>query len=235
MNHNSCPPQIKGKIEHFVSRKAMNIDSIGKKQIEKLYNNGFLKQISDLYNLNKNSLLQLRGFEETSVDKLLNAIEESKKNKFEKVLFALGIRFVGETVAKTIVKHFKSIDEVINSPYEKFILVDEIGEKIANSLVDYFRDENNLFLINELKVNGLQFESKNELENLSNILQDKIFVVSGVFVKKSRNEIKDLIELNGGKISSSISSKTSFVVAGQNMGPKKRFSKQIVHKIDFRR
>ena len=222
MNHNSCPPQIKGKIEHFVSRKAMNIDSIGKKQIEKLYNNGFLKQITDLYKLNKNSLLELRGFEETSVDKLLYAIEESKKIKFEKVLFALGIRFIGETVAKTIVKHFKSIDKVINSTYEDFILVDEIGEKIANSLVDYFRDENNLFLINELKVNGLQFESKNELENSSNILQNKIFVVSGVFVKKSRNEIKDLIELNGGKISSSISSKTTFVVAGQNMGPKKK-------------
>ena len=119
-------------------------------------------------------------------------------------------------------KHFKSIDKVINSTYEDFILVDEIGEKIANSLVDYFRDKNNLFLINELKVYGLQFESKNELENSSNILQDKIFVVSGVFVKKSRNEIKDLIELNGGKLSSSISSRTSFVVAGQNMGPKKK-------------
>ena len=134
----------------------------------------------------------------------------------------MGIRFVGETVAKTIVKHFKSIDELINSTYEKFILVDEIGEKIANSLVDYFSDKSNLFIINELKTHGLQFESKNISKNSSTILQDKIFVVSGIFVTKSRSEIKDLIELNGGKVSSSISSKTSFVIAGQNMGPKKK-------------
>ena len=221
VNRNFCPPQIKGKIEHFVSRKAMNIDSIGKKQIEKLFNEGVLQKIIDLYNLQKESLINFRGFEETSVDKLLYAIETSKKNKFEKVLFALGIRFVGETVAKTIAKKFKSIDNLINASYEELMSVDEIGEKIASSIIQYLIDEENLKQIKLLKEKGLQFKIFDE-KTISNILYNKTIVISGVFIKKSRNEIKNLIELNGGKNSSSISSKTAFIIAGENMGPKKK-------------
>ena len=220
-NHNYCPPQIKGKIEHFVSRKAMNIDSIGKKQIEKLYNEGLLTQISDLYSLRKNDLINLRGFEETSVEKLLFAIQSSKKVKFEKVLFALGIRFVGETVAKIIVKQFKSIDRLLKASFEDLKMADEIGEKIAYSIKEYFADEKNIFLINSLKSNGLQFELEEQLFS-SQILEGKSIVVSGVFFKKSRSEIKNIVEQNGGKNSSSISTKTSFIIAGKNMGPKKR-------------
>ena len=220
-NHNFCPPQIKGKIEHFVSRKAMNIDSIGKKQIEKLFNEGLLKSISDLYEININDLIKLKGFEEASVEKLLNAIENSKKVKFEKVLFALGIRFVGETVAKTIVKRFKSIEILSNANFEELIMVDEIGEKIAYSIVEYFNDEKNIFLIELLKNKGLQFKLQEDVL-FSNILVGKSIVISGIFTKISRDEIKKLIEKNGGRNSSSISTKTSFIIAGENMGPKKR-------------
>jgi len=220
-NHNFCPPQIKGKIEHFVSRKAMNIDGIGKNQIEKLYNEGLLNKISDLYKLNKNDLMNLRGFKERSVEKLLFAIDYSKKVKFEKVLFALGIRFIGETVAKTLVKQFKSIERLSKSSFEELRMVDEIGDKIAYSIVEYFKDDKNIFLIELLKNKGLQLELEEKVIS-SNILEGNSIVVSGVFLKKSRAEIKNLIEDNGGKNSSSISSKTSFIIAGENMGPKKR-------------
>ena len=220
-NYNFCPPQIKGRIEHFVSRKAMNIDGIGKMQIEKLFNEGLLLDIADLYLLNKDHLINLRGFEDTLIEKLLFSIESSKKVPFEKVLFSLGIRFVGETVAKTIVKKFNSIEKLMLVSFDELILVDEIGEKIAKSVVKFFQKKENLHLIQKLLKLGLQFSSKIE-KNTSNILDGKTIVISGLFVIKSRSEIKNLIEKNGGKNSSSISKKTSFIIAGQNMGPKKK-------------
>ena len=220
-NYNFCPPQIKGRIEHFVSRKAMNIDGIGKMQIEKLFDEGLLLDIADLYLLNKDHLINLRGFEDTLIEKLLFSIESSKKVPFEKVLFGLGIRFVGETVAKTLVKKFNSIEKLMVISFDELISVDEIGEKIAKSVVKYFQKKENLHLIQKLLKLGLQFSSKIE-KNTSNILEGKTIVISGLFVVKSRSEIKNLIEKNGGKNSSSISKKTSFIIAGQNMGPKKK-------------
>ena len=220
-NYNFCPPQIKGRIEHFVSRKAMNIDGIGKMQIEKLFDEGLLLDIADLYLLNKDHLINLRGFEDTLIEKLLFSIESSKKVPFEKVLFGLGIRFVGETVAKTLVNKFNSIEKLMVVSFDELISVDEIGEKIAKSVVKYFQKKENLHLIQKLLKLGLQFSSKIE-KNISNILEGKTIVISGLFVVKSRSEIKNLIEKNGGKNSSSISKKTSFIVAGQNMGPKKK-------------
>ena len=220
-NYNFCPPQIKGRIEHFVSRKAMNIDGIGKMQIEKLFDEGLLLDIADLYLLNKDHLINLRGFEDTLIEKLLFSIESSKKVPFEKVLFGLGIRFVGETVAKTLVNKFNSIEKLMVVSFDELISVDEIGEKIAKSVVKYFQKKENLHLIQKLLKLGLQFSSKIE-KNISNILEGKTIVISGLFVVKSRSEIKNLIEKNGGKNSSSISKKTSFIIAGQNMGPKKK-------------
>ena len=220
-NYNFCPPQIKGRIEHFVSRKAMNIDGIGKMQIEKLFDEGLLLDIADLYLLNKDHLINLRGFEDTLIEKLLFSIESSKKVPFEKVLFGLGIRFVGETVAKTLVNKFNSIEKLMVVSFDELISVDEIGEKIAKSVVKYFQKKENLHLIQKLIKLGLQFSSKIE-KNISNILEGKTIVISGLFVVKSRSEIKNLIEKNGGKNSSSISKKTSFIIAGQNMGPKKK-------------
>ena len=220
-NYNFCPPQIKGRIEHFVSRKAMNIDGIGKMQIEKLFDEGLLLDIADLYLLNKDHLINLRGFEDTLIEKLLFSIESSKKVPFEKVLFGLGIRFVGETVAKTLVNKFNSIEKLMVVSFDELISVDEIGEKIAKSVVKYFQKKENLHLIQKLIKLGLQFSSKIE-KNTSNLLEGKNIVISGLFVVKSRSEIKNLIEKNGGKNSSSISKKTSFIIAGQNMGPKKK-------------
>ena len=220
-NYNFCPPQIKGRIEHFVSRKAMNIDGIGKMQIEKLFDEGLLLNIADLYLLNKDHLINLRGFEDTLIEKLLFSIESSKKVPFEKVLFGLGIRFVGETVAKTLVNKFNSIEKLMVVSFDELISVDEIGEKIAKSVVKYFQKKENLHLIQKLLKLGLQFSSKIE-KNISNILEGKTIVISGLFIVKSRSEIKNLIEKNGGKNSSSISKKTSFIIAGQNMGPKKK-------------
>ena len=220
-NYNFCPPQIKGRIEHFVSRKAMNIDGIGKMQIEKLFDEGLLLNIADLYLLNKDHLINLRGFEDTLIEKLLFSIESSKKVPFEKVLFGLGIRFVGETVAKTLVNKFNSIEKLMVVSFDELISVDEIGEKIAKSVVKYFQKKENLHLIQKLIKLGLQFSSKIE-KNISNILECKTIVISVLFVLKSRSEIKNLIEKNGGKNSSSISKKTSFIIAGQNMGPKKK-------------
>ena len=220
-NYNFCPPQIKGRIEHFVSRKAMNIDGVGKMQIEKLFDEGLLIDISDLYQLNKDLLIKLRGFEDTLIEKLLFSIESSKNIPFEKVLFGLGIRFVGETVAKTLVKKFNSIEKLISVSFDELTSVDEIGEKIAQSVVEYFQKDENLLLIQKLIKLGLQLSSTVD-KNTSNLLEGKTIVISGLFVAKSRSEIKNLIEKNGGKNSSSISKKTSFIVAGQNMGPKKK-------------
>jgi len=221
-NEWGCPPQIKGKMQHFISRKAMNIDGLGEETIEQLFNEGLVKNIGDLYTLTKEQLLPLERMAEKSVNNLLQGLTDSKKVPFERVLFAIGIRFVGETVAKKLAKHFKNIDAIMHASFEELIAADEIGDKIAESIIQYFAVEQNLKLIEELKNIGLQFSlSETQLQNTSDKLAGLTFVVSGVFSLFSRDELKELIEQNGGKVSGSISKKTSYIVAGENMGPSK--------------
>ncbi|MGE0562249.1 MAG: NAD-dependent DNA ligase LigA [Flavobacteriales bacterium] len=221
-NEWGCPPQIKGKMQHFISRKAMNIDGLGEETIEQLFNEGLAKNISDLYTLTKEQLLPLERMAEKSVNNLLKGLVDSKKVPFERVLFAIGIRYVGETVAKKLAKHFKSIDAIMKASFEELIAADEIGDKIAESIINYFTIEQNQKLIEDLKNIGLQFSlSETQLQNSSDKLSGLTFVVSGVFSLFSRDELKDLIEQNGGKVSGSISKKTSYIVAGENMGPSK--------------
>ena len=221
-NEWGCPPQIKGKMQHFISRKAMNIDGLGEETIEQLYNAGLAKNIVDLYRLQKEQLLPLERMAEKSVNNLLKGLEDSKKVPFERVLFAIGIRYVGETVAKKLARHFKNIDAIQHATFEELIAADEIGDKIAESIIHFFTVEQNQQLIKNLKEIGLQFSlSEQQLENRSEKLAGLTFVVSGVFTLFSRDELKNLIEQNGGKVSSSISKKTSYIVAGENMGPSK--------------
>ena len=221
-NDASCPPQIKGKMEHFIARKAMNIDGMGPETIDLLFDNNLVNNISDLYSLKYEDLILLERMADKSVQNLLKGVEESKNQPFEKVLFALGIRHVGETVAKKLARHFKSIDQLMAASFDELVDVDEIGDKIAGTLVYHFKDEENLNIISSLKESGLNFEIiVDESEPAGDSLSGKSIVVSGVFSKVSRNEIKDLIEKNGGKNVGSISSKTSFIVAGENMGPSK--------------
>ena len=221
-NEWDCPPQIKGKMAHFISRKAMDIEGLGGETIEQLFEVGLLKNISDMYALKSEELLPLERMAQKSVDNLLMGVEKSKEIPFERVLFAIGIRFVGETVAKKLAKHFKNIDAIKKADLETLVSVDEIGEKIAQSIIHYFSDSRNRDMIERLKEIGLKFEL-DESDSAGNtvILLGKSFVVSGVFVDHSRDEIKKLIENNGGKNASSISSKTTYVVAGENMGPAK--------------
>ena len=221
-NEWGCPPQIKGKMQHFISRKAMNIDGLGEETIEQLYNAGLTKNIVDLYWLQKEQLLPLERMAEKSVNNLLKGLEDSKKVPFERVLFAIGIRYVGETVAKKLARHFKNIDAIKTASFEELIAADEIGDKIAQSILHFFTIEQNQQLIENLKEIGLQFSlSEQQLENRSDQLAGLTFVVSGVFTLFSRDELKNLIEQNGGKVSGSISKKTSYIVAGENMGPSK--------------
>ncbi|GAB4250995.1 MAG: NAD-dependent DNA ligase LigA [Vicingaceae bacterium] len=221
-NEWSCPPQIIGKIQHFIGRRAMDIEGIGEETIVQLYNEGLIKNAADLYTLTKEQLLPLERMAEKSVQNMIEGIEKSKKQPFEKVLFALGIRHVGETVAKKLAKHFHSIDNLINASEEELIHVNEIGEVIAESLKNYFAQPQNITLINRLKSYGLNLAlTAEQLEGTSDKLSGLTFVVSGVFKNYSRDGIKETIEKNGGKISSSISKKTSYVVAGENMGPSK--------------
>jgi len=224
LNSYNCPPQIKGKIEHFISRKAMDIDGLGAETIDLLYNAELIKNIADLYNLadKKTEILNLERMAEKSVKNLLEGIESSKNIEFEKVLFALGIRYVGETVAKTLAKHFKSLDNIIKASKEELIAVDEIGERIAESVIDFFTQDVNIELINILKDNGLNFElDDTKYIETSDKFAGKSFVVSGVFSSFSRNDLKKDIEKNGGKVTSSISKKTDYIVAGDKMGPSK--------------
>lgn len=219
-NELSCPPQTKGKIEHFISRKAMNIDGLGAETVELLYEKGLVKTSADLYDLHFDQVVQLDRMADKSADNLLKGIEASKNVPFERVLFALGIRFVGETVAKKLANYFKTIDAIQSAKFDELINVDEIGEKIAIAVQQFFLNEEAVALVARLKHAGLQFESK-EKQGTSTLLAGKSFVVSGVFSSFSRDELKELIEQNGGKNSSSISSKTDYVVAGENMGPAK--------------
>lgn len=222
-NDRGCPPQIIGRIQHFISRKAMDIEGLGGETVALLVNNGLIGNYADLYVLKKEQVLPLERMAEKSADNLIQGIEASKNIAFERVLFALGIRFVGETVAKKLAKHFKNIDAIAQASLEALIAVDEIGDKIAESVVEFFNETKNQELINSLKNYGLQLEiSKEVLKNQTDKLAGKTFVISGVFNQVSRTELKKLIENNGGKASSSISSKTNFLVAGENMGPSKR-------------
>ncbi|MBP8944309.1 MAG: NAD-dependent DNA ligase LigA [Paludibacteraceae bacterium] len=221
-NENGCPPQIKGKIEHFVSRKAMNIEGLGTETINLLYNKGLLRNIADIYDLKFSDLVNLERMGEKSANNLLNSIEKSKQVPFERVLFALGIRFVGETVAKKLAAHFKSIDALQHATYEELLEVEEIGDKIAQSVIQFFSDPKNLEIIQRLKAAGVQMSVSEENQLLKgNELEGKSIVISGVFKLHSRDEYKKMIEEHGGKNVSSVSSKTSFILAGDNMGPEK--------------
>lgn len=219
-NESACPPQIKGRIEHFISRKAMNIDGLGAETVDLLVEKELIASCADLYDLTFDQVVKLERMADKSADNLIKGIELSKKVPFERVLFSLGIRFVGETVAKKLAKHFKSIDAIQKAAFDQLIEVEEIGEKIAISVQQFFFEEKNVEIVQRLKKAGLQFEIK-EKEGVTNKLKGDIFVVSGVFNNFSRDELKEAIEINGGKNASSISSKTNYVVAGENMGPAK--------------
>lgn len=221
-NENTCPPQVKGKIEHFVSRKAMNIDSLGGETIAQLYEAGLIKNWADLYELKKEQLLPLERMAEKSADNLLEGIEKSKKVPFDRLLFAIGIRHVGETTAKKIAKKVNSIENLKTLSKEELLEIDEVGETIADSIIRFFSNKNNQQLIERLQRYGLQLEiHTSQQQQITDKLKDKTIVISGVFAKHSRDEYKELIEVNGGKNSGSISKKTSFVLAGENMGPEK--------------
>lgn len=219
-NDLGCPPQLKGKIEHFIGRKMMNIDGLGAETVEQLFDTGLIKNVADLYDLTKAQVLPLERMAEKSATKLIEGIEASKKIPFEKVLFALGIRYVGETVAKKLAKHYKSMEAIQSASLEELVSVEEIGEKIAESIVAYFTDSVNLEIIERLRAAGLQFNLGEQSISSGNSLEGKTVVVSGVF-ERSRDEMKALIEDNGGKVGSSISSKTDYLVRGENMGPSK--------------
>ncbi len=222
-NEFGCPTQITGRIQHFISRKAMNIDGLGAESVELLFKNGLINNFADLYELTPEQIIPLERMAEKSASNMIKGIEESKNIPFEKVLFALGIRFVGETVAKKLARHYKNIDALMTSSYEDLILVDEIGEKIAQSIVSYFSDKGNLLLIDRIKKYGLKVSvDESLLAEQTELLKGKVFVVSGVFQVMSRNELKKSIEDNGGKVTGSISKKTSFIIAGENMGPSKK-------------
>lgn len=217
-----CPPQIKGKITHFISRKAMNIDGLGEETIDLLVDKNLISNSADLYELTYHQLYELEGFKEKKVQNILEGIQKSKQVPFERVLFAIGIRYVGETVAKKLAKQFKSIDAIANATFEELINTDEIGDKIAESLQQFFANEYHQQLVNRLKEKGLQLTlSEEQLANTTNKLAGLTFVVSGVFSLFSRDELKNSIEQNGGKVAGSISKKTSYIVAGENMGPSK--------------
>ena len=220
-NEYECRPQIIGKIQHFISKEAMNIDGIGNETVIQLYDNKLIKNIVDLYKLKFIDLIKLERMAEKSINNLLDGIEKSKTNSYEKVLFGLGIRFVGKTVAKKIIEKFPNIDDLINASYDDLNETDDIGDKIAKSLIKFFSNQNNIDLINELKYFGLNFKKSNK-KLISNILINKSIVISGTFEFYTREEIKRIIELNGGKVSSSITSKTSYVLSGKSMGPKKK-------------
>ncbi len=223
-NDEACPPQIVGKMQHFISRKAMNIEGLGQETIEAFYRKGFIQHISDLYILHEKEdlLKQLDRFGERSIANMLEGIEKSKQMPFEKVLFGLGIRYVGETVAKKLAAHFKNIDSLMNASLSELTSAEEIGERIAESLTEYFSEPRHTRQIEELRKHGLQFEAvENSVELQSDKFEGRSFIISGVFENYSRDELKDIIEANGGKILSSISAKLNYLVAGDNMGPAK--------------
>ncbi|MEX2597364.1 MAG: NAD-dependent DNA ligase LigA, partial [Salibacteraceae bacterium] len=222
-NEMGCPPQIKGRMHHFISRKAMDIEGIGAETIDQLFEAGLIKNMADLYDLEKDQLLPLERMAEKSAENIINGIEASRQVPFERVLFALGIRYVGETVAKKLARHFLNIDALMTADVESLVAVDEIGERIAQSVVVFFAKEETQLLIQRLKKAGLQFNiPEEELEGKTSKLEGKSFVISGVFERFERDELKKLIEQNGGKNTGSVSGKTDFLLAGEGMGPAKR-------------
>ncbi len=237
-NDSGCPPQIKGRIEHFVTRKAMNIN-IGPETVEDLFNVGLVKNIADLYDLRITDLLTLERWAEKSARNLMNSLRESKAVPFERVLYALGIRYVGETVAKRLASSFHSIDRLMEASFEQLVDVDEIGDRIAQSVVAYFSDAENRQIVERLRAQGLQMEVSEEvLANRSERLKGLTFVISGTFTQHSRDEYKAMIEQHGGKNTGSVSGKTSFILAGENMGPAKlekaaKLSVRIIHEEEF--
>ena len=237
-NDSGCPPQIKGKIEHFVTRKAMNIN-MGPETVEDLYEAGLIKNAADLYELKINDLLHLERWAEKSARNLLESLRQSKQVPFERVLYALGIRYAGETVAKRLAQAFHSMDKLEKASWEELIAVDEIGERIARSVMDYFADERNRELVDRLKNYGLQMEiSEEALANRSERLKGLTIVISGTFSQHSREEYKSLIEKHGGKNSGSVSGKTDYILAGENMGPAKlekaaKLGVKIIHEDEF--
>jgi len=253
-NSKGCPPQIKGRLEHFISRKAMNIESLGEGKIELLYDKGLVLNPADLYDLRYEQLFGLEkvivdpdnqkskkiSFKEKTVENILKGIEISKQVPFERVLYALGIRYVGETVAKQIAYHFKNIDNLKSATYEQLIQAEEIGDIIAKSIIDWFSDEDNITLINRLKNKGIQFAIKSDTPTLkSQKLSGMTIVVSGTFSSpERRKEIENLVEINGGKLTDSVSSKTSYLVIGENPGPSKidkakKFNITVINEEEF--
>jgi DNA ligase (NAD+) len=221
-NFYGCPPQIIGRIQHYISRKAMDIEGLGGETVALLFNNGLVRNYADLYELKVEQILPLERMAQKSAENLVNGVALSKTIPFERVLFALGIRYVGETVAKKLAKHYKNIDALRQASLMDLILVDEIGERIAQSVIDFFNNQENQIIIDRLKSYGIQLEIIEKINpNATDKLGEKTFVVSGVFTLYSRDELKQAIEDNGGKVGSSISAKTDYVVAGDNMGPAK--------------
>ena len=221
-NEDSCPPQIKGKIEHFISRKAMNIEGLGPETVDLFYQQGMINNTADLYNLREQEIARLERFGEKSAQNIMSGLEASKLVSFERVLFALGIRFVGETVAKKLARSIKNIDALMSATKEELTAIDEIGEKIAESIIHFFSSEKNRELVARLKDAGLKMKMEAEdTAAVSNILEGQSIVISGVFAVHSRDEYKNIIEKHGGKNVGSISKKTSFILAGENMGPSK--------------
>jgi DNA ligase (NAD+) len=221
-NFYGCPPQIIGRIQHYISRKAMDIEGLGGETVALLYNNGLVKNYADLYDLKVEQLLPLERMAQKSAENIINGVENSKTIPFDKVLYAIGIRFVGETGAKKLAKHYKNIEALSVATLEELTLVEDIGGKTAQSLVEFFQNEANKESIERLKSVGVQFELVEAFNpNATDKLAGKTIVVSGVFEKFSRDDLKKAIEDNGGKNGSSISAKTDYVVAGDNMGPAK--------------
>lgn len=221
-NYYGCPPQIIGRIQHYISRKAMDIEGLGGETVALLYENGLVKDYSDLYELTVEQVIPLERMAQKSAENLVNGIQKSKEVPFERVLFALGIRYVGETVAKKLAKHYKTITALSQASLMDLILVDEIGDRIAQSVIEFFENQDNTKIIERLQSFGVQFEIVEKFNpNATDLLVGKTFVVSGVFELFSRDDLKKSIEDNGGKVGSSISAKTDYVIAGDNMGPAK--------------
>jgi DNA ligase (NAD+) len=238
-NFYGCPPQIIGRIQHYISRKAMDIEGLGGETVALLYNNGLVHNYADLYELNVEQIRPLERMAQKSAENLVNGVSNSKDIPFERVLYALGIRFVGETVAKKLAKHYKNIDALSKATFMDLVLVDEIGERIAQSVIEFFENQENRIIIDRLKNYSVQFEVIEKINpNATVKLAGKIFVVSGVFEQFSRDDLKKAIEDNGGKVGSSISAKTDYVLAGDNMGPAKlekanKLNVPIISEIDF--
>jgi DNA ligase (NAD+) len=221
-NYLHCPPQLKGRIEHFISRKAMDIDGLGEETVDLLFKNKLIRNYADIYDLRAEQLIPLERMGEKSAINIINSIKNSLAIPYNRVLFALGIRHVGETVAKTIAEKFRSVDELIRASLEELTSIREIGPKIASSIISFFADEDNILIINRLKSYGLKFNEEGNKEPVSDRLKGKSIIISGVFRKHTREEYKEIIEKNGGRNSTSLSANTSFILAGEEMGPSKK-------------